>query len=394
MSDKLKQLEIKKLLTEYSFLLSDGEYKKEIISENTPKFMESLSNRTGKKGNKSSKKDKKESSSNKQNKIEVIKKLQDSELSKDTKIRMKKMFRNIVKVTHPDKVNSQDLIDLYIKAKESYETNDLLELSYVAEKLDMEIIFDYEEISLLKKLIEVKKTELSNIEKSWLWLWSSKDNQEYRDSIIELYYNKMYKPIEDNNNNNNNNNNNMENLEEILNEIYEQIPYLEYRNKTDFKGEHNELYGELTRKGVDGVVNHFKQYFNKDTVFYDLGCGLGKMVLHIGLQYTPKKSCGIELSKERLKCANDLKEKHCKDNKIISFIEGDFFVNDLNDATIVYVDNTAMSHDMTKKIIDKLPKGCLFICRKKPNFIDTETLTGEQFVTTYNTKKIHFLIKK
>ena len=78
MSDKLKQLEIKKLLTEYSFLLSDGEYKKEIISENTPKFMESLSNRTGKKGNKSSKKDKKESSSNKQNKIEVIKKLQDS----------------------------------------------------------------------------------------------------------------------------------------------------------------------------------------------------------------------------------------------------------------------------------------------------------------------------
>jgi SAM-dependent methyltransferase len=389
MSDKLKQLEIKKLLTEYSFLLSDGEYKKEIISENTPKFMESLSNRTGKEGNKSSKNDKKESSSNKQNKIEVIKKLQDSELSKDTKIRMKKMFRNIVKVTHPDKVNSQDLIDLYIKAKESYETNDLLELSYVAEKLDMEIIFDYEEISLLKKLIEVKKTELSNIEKSWLWLWSSKDNQEYRDSIIELYYNKIYKPIEENNNNNN-----MENLEQILNEIYGQTPYLEYRNKTEFKKEYSATYGEVTKESTNTIVNQFKEHFNENTVFYDLGCGLGKMVIHVALQYNPKKSCGIELSKERLKGANDLKEKHCKDNKIISFIEGDFFSNDFSDATVVYIDNTAMSHDITKKIIDNLKKGCLFICRKKPDFIETEELIGEKFKTGYNKPDIHFLIKE
>jgi len=261
-------------------------------------------------------------------------------------------------------------------------------LSYVADKLDMEIIFDYEEINLLKKLIEVKKTELSNIEKSWLWLWSSKDNQEYRDSIIELYYNKMYKPIEENNNNN------MENLEEKLNEIYKLTPYLEYKNKTEFKEEYADVYGEITKNGTNGIVKHFKEHFNKDTVFYDLGCGLGKMVIHIGLQYKPKKSCGIELSKERIKGANDLKEKHCKDNNIISFIEGDFFKNDLKDATVVYIDNTAMTRELTQKIVDFLPKGCLFICRKKPNFTDTETLIGEQFLSTYNTKKIHFLIKE
>ena len=129
-------------------------------------------------------------------------------------------------------------------------------------------------------------------------------------------------------------------------------------------------------------------------MFYDLGCGLGKMVLHIGLQYKPKKSCGIELSKERIKGANDLKEKYCKDNNIISFIKGDFFKNDLGDATIVYLDNTVMSHEITKKLIDSLPKGCLFICRKKPTLIETETLTGEQFKTTYHKTKIHFLIKE
>lgn len=186
----------------------------------------------------------------------------------------------------------------------------------------------------------------------------------------------------------------MENLEQILNEIYGQTPYLEYQNKTQFKKEYSATYGEVTKQSTNAIVNQFKKHFNKDAVFYDLGCGLGKMVIHIGLQYNPKKSCGIELSRERIKGANDLKEKYCKDNDTISFIEGDLFSNDFRDATVVYIDNTAMPHELTQKIVGMLPKGCLFICRKKPNFIDTETLIGEQFLSTYNTKKIHFLIKE
>lgn len=186
----------------------------------------------------------------------------------------------------------------------------------------------------------------------------------------------------------------MENLEQILNEIYGQTPYLEYQNKTQFKKEYSATYGEVTKQSTNAIVNQFKKHFNQDTVFYDLGCGLGKMVIHVALQYNPKKSCGIELSKERIKGANDLKEKYCKDNKIISFIEGDFFSNDFSDATVVYLDNTAMSHDVTKKIIDNLSKGCLFICRKKPHFIETEGLSAERFKTGYKKPDIHFLIKE
>ena len=186
----------------------------------------------------------------------------------------------------------------------------------------------------------------------------------------------------------------MENLEKNLDDLYSVSPYIKsYRNKTDFKSEYSSVYGEVTKQSTNGIVNHFKKYFNEDTVFYDLGCGLGKMVIHIGLQYNPKKSCGIELSKERVKGANDLKEKYCKDDNKISFIEGDFFDNDFSDATVVYIDNTVMSHELTKKIVDNLSKGCLFICRKRPNFIKTEELRGEKFKTGYNTSCIHFLIK-
>ena len=59
------------------------------------------------------------------------------------------------------------------------------------------------------------------------------------------------------------------------------------------------VYGEVTKKGTNSIVKKFKEYFNKDTVFYDLGSVLSKMVIHIGLEYGVKKSVGIEFSKER-----------------------------------------------------------------------------------------------
>ena len=188
----------------------------------------------------------------------------------------------------------------------------------------------------------------------------------------------------------------MENLEKKLGQLYSVSPYYnkEYINKTEFKDEYSPAYGEVTKYSTNEIVNHFREYFNENTIFYDLGCGLGKMVIHIGLQYKPKKSCGIELSKERIKGANDLKEKYCKDNNTISFIEGDFFTTDFSDATVVYVDNAVMSNEVTKKIINNLSKGCLFICRKKPMFIESESLNDAKFKTSYGNSTLHFLIKK
>ena len=185
----------------------------------------------------------------------------------------------------------------------------------------------------------------------------------------------------------------MEILEKNLDEIYNVSPYLEYTNKTEFTGDLNPTYGEVTKQSTNAIVNQLKEHFNEDTVFYDLGCGLGKMVIHIGLQYNPKKSCGIELSKERIKGALDIKEKYCKEYNNITFIEGDFFSNDFSDATVVYLDNTVMSHEVTKKIVDNLKKGCLFICRKKPDFNKFIRVSKDDLITTYGYKTIYYLIK-
>lgn len=181
-------------------------------------------------------------------------------------------------------------------------------------------------------------------------------------------------------------------LEKTLREIYSINPYeREYRNKTIFKSEYTELYGEVTYQSTEAIVNQFKEHFNNDTVFYDMGSGLGKMVVHVGLKYNAKKSCGVELSAERMVAANEIKDKYCGDN--IVFIEEDFFKVDISDATVVYVDNTAMQDPITIKLFEMLPKGCLFICRRNCTKLNLTEIENESLKTTYGKKNIFHIIK-
>ena len=190
MANRLKQLEIKKLLTEYDYLNIDGEIKQEIIDKYKPVFMEDL---------------KEYDDPNKEKKVEenvgepmntekVVEKLiKDEDLSDHTKKRMKKMFRDVMKKTHPDKVKSEELVGIYIKSKEAYELNDLLSLSHYANKLNIEVRLNVVEIRILKGLLLKKKESLEVIESSWLWLWYNSKTKEGKKKVVELYYEKHIK---------------------------------------------------------------------------------------------------------------------------------------------------------------------------------------------------------
>ena len=185
----------------------------------------------------------------------------------------------------------------------------------------------------------------------------------------------------------------MKNLENMLDEIYKISPYKkEYLNKTRFTSKYSAVYGEITKGATDSIVDEFKKHFNSDTVFYDLGCGLGKMVIHIGLKYNVKKSCGIELSSERLKAALDIKGEFCKDNGNIEFTHGDFFKLDISDATVIYVDNTAMSSELASDLFEVIPEGCLIIFRRKHG-PDSIRISSPKFKTTYGKNDLYYIIK-
>ena len=192
-------------------------------------------------------------------------------------------------------------------------------------------------------------------------------------------------------------------MESIIAEIYKISPYLKYANKTDFTkiGDRADVYGEITQTGTNSLVNYFNEYFNKDTIFYDLGSGLGKMVLHIGMQYGVKKSIGIEYSKERHKGAIDLQEQYAKDYNNITFLNKSFFDHDISDATVIYIDNTVFTDEMNNQIYEMIPRGCLLLYKKL--FIDNKNISIQEqrknihdslVERTYKQSKLVYLIKK
>ena len=157
-----------------------------------------------------------------------------------------------------------------------------------------------------------------------------------------------------------------------------------YHNKTPFPPlVGKDTYGEITYEGVEKLVKYFKKYFNKNTVFYDLGCGLGKMVIHIGLKYGVKKACGVEYSIERYKGCMDNYKKCSNGN--IEFINGSFYDTPLENATVIYVDDTAHTDkDQLKKLHSLPPVGCLVLHRSdiwKHHNLSKEI--NEFFPTTY-----------
>ena len=182
MSDKLKELEIKKLIKEYDFLLIEDEYKKELIEKHKTEFLKKINDRRNELGISP--------------KIDVpitkeeldIKKEENSiEVNQETKKKIKDFYRKIVKITHPDKTNSEKLVNLYIKAKKYYEQNNLLELYMIC--IDLNIIIDLNDFKMeeLKKSVDKKRKELENLEKSYLWLWLHSETETAKEKIIKSF---------------------------------------------------------------------------------------------------------------------------------------------------------------------------------------------------------------
>jgi SAM-dependent methyltransferase len=151
-------------------------------------------------------------------------------------------------------------------------------------------------------------------------------------------------------------------------------------------------YGQLNFQGAEAFIEEFSNYLDKpDAVFYDLGCGPGHLVFHIGLMTKVKKAIGIEFEAKRLEYAIKAVEEH-PDIDNVEFFYGDFTDKDLSDATIVYIDNTVLPDTIVDKVYDKLPTGCLLVTAK--NYKNMCFKTKLSIHRNYSNSKIHYLTKE
>lgn len=185
MNDKLEQLAIKRLLKEYSFLVLDDEYKKEVISTGKSEFMKMVHDMRG---------DTPPPTSNEisEQTGEVPKKLKIDPSTIDPKVRekVKKLYREIAKLTHPDKTNSEQHVELYTQATEAMEEFDLMTLYNICDILNISYTLGKEDKDVLKEHIKNKKEKLSGIENSFIWLFMHEEDEVKREQLVKLFIEK------------------------------------------------------------------------------------------------------------------------------------------------------------------------------------------------------------
>ena len=184
MSDKLKKLQIKKLIQEYEFLLTESEYVKEIVDENKPVFLDAAQE-VRKKLNIPISEPKTNNSEN--NKNESINEKKPENISDSTKTKVKKIYREIVKLTHPDRTNSEKMVEIYRNATISADNHNILDLFQICVELKIPIELDMEDIDVLNFLIKTKKDDIKKIEGSFIWLWLNAKTEEEKNKLVEMF---------------------------------------------------------------------------------------------------------------------------------------------------------------------------------------------------------------
>ena len=153
--------------------------------------------------------------------------------------------------------------------------------------------------------------------------------------------------------------------------LYNNIPNINgiYHN------EYDTVYGELNLDEIDKLFKIIE--IKNNDIFYDLGCGSGKINLYIALKYNIK-SIGIEIIEKRFQVAKSIKKKVKNEN--IVFKQNDLFKENLLDGTIFYSYNLTWPTDINIKMIEKIKKEA-----KKCKYIILTTLLDQPYITLYKT---------
>lgn len=193
--DKIKKLEINRLIKELEFIESDLEYKSEIIQKADQEFIQCVN--TFIEGYPDLKKvydDKYKKFQ--EEKIENIIKEEKSEKSQETSDddiitslsdpKVKNVYRNIAKHTHPDKIVDDNLNKLYIESTKHYHNGDILSLYKICDKLGIEYEFEESDYDILKERLQSLKERIKFIESTFTWVWINTDEKNKQEILFSF----------------------------------------------------------------------------------------------------------------------------------------------------------------------------------------------------------------
>ena len=184
--NRLQFLQTKKLFKELEYMESDFEYRNEIISEADSEFISKVNNFLEEHPKlKEIYDDKIDTHIQKnilKNTEEVIELFEEEvieqEIFEEVKLpKVKKLYREIVKLTHPDKVDLKSLNDLYLTATKYYDNNDKIGLYKVCTELDIDYDLDDDDNQIIESKIDDLKRRIEFLESTFTWQWINTDGE-------------------------------------------------------------------------------------------------------------------------------------------------------------------------------------------------------------------------
>jgi len=160
--------------------------------------------------------------------------------------------------------------------------------------------------------------------------------------------------------------------------------------------EYKTTYGEMTDAGIQILSDKFKIHaplskFPQDRrTFYDLGCGIGKIVVGVAILNPDIRAKGIEIVPERIRQANNALER-IKTRQVASrvqFSQGSFTESavSLRDACWIYVSNLCFDDTTQKLIASKLEAdvapGCVIVASREFPFSENSSLFNKLEAST------------
>ena len=196
--NRLQYLQTKKLFKELEYMESDFEYRNEIISEADSEFITEvnnfLDNHPELKEIYDEKIDNHIQKSILRNTEEVIELFESESIEEETityenpKLpKVKKLYREIVKLTHPDKVDKKSLNDLYLSATKYYDNNDKIGIYKICTELDIDYDLDDEDNQIIESKIEDLKRRIQFLESTFTWQWINTNGDKEKTEMLINY---------------------------------------------------------------------------------------------------------------------------------------------------------------------------------------------------------------
>lgn len=101
--------------------------------------------------------------------------------------KLKSLYRQIAKTTHPDKSNQESLKELYLDAQKAYDSNDILQMMSICERLKIDYEISPIEVNLVREEIKLKKERINFLESTYTWKWFVEESVDLKNQIILNY---------------------------------------------------------------------------------------------------------------------------------------------------------------------------------------------------------------